>query len=51
MTYDWDGQRTRRLQIARLAVAIFVGLIFPIVVMTWSYVVSHCQILDRILCR
>lgn len=38
MTYDWDGQRTRRIQLAKLVTAIAVGLVVPLAVTAWTYV-------------
>jgi hypothetical protein len=32
MVYDWDGRKTRRLQIARLVTAVAVGLVAPLLV-------------------
>jgi hypothetical protein len=38
MVSDWDGQRTRRIQLMRLATAVTVGLAVPLVITMWSYV-------------
>jgi hypothetical protein len=37
MTYDWDGQRTRRIQIFRIVSAIAVALMMTIALTAWSY--------------
>jgi len=38
MVYDWDGQRTRRMHLMRLATAVAIGLAVPLVITAWSYV-------------
>lgn len=38
MAYDWDGQRTRRLQAIRLVTAVVMGLIVPLAFVAWPYV-------------
>ena len=38
MVYDWDGHRTRRIQLMRLAAAVTVGLGVPLAITMWSYV-------------
>lgn len=38
MTYDWDGQRTRRAMAIKLTAAVAVALSVPLVVMVWTYV-------------
>ena len=38
MTYDWDGQRVRRNQALKLAIAIGVGLMVPLAITAWSYI-------------
>jgi len=38
MTYDWDGQRTRRNQALKLVTAIAVGLMVPLVITAWSHI-------------
>ena len=38
MVYDWDGQRTRKIQLLRLGVAVTVGLAIPLVITIWPYV-------------
>lgn len=40
MAYDWDGQRTRRVRIARFATAVAIGLAVPLLVTAW---VAHVQ--------
>lgn len=37
MTYDWDGQRTRRTMAIKLMAADAVGLSVPLVVTVWTY--------------
>lgn len=39
MTYDWDGQRTRRMIAFKLATAIAIGISLPLAVTLWTYVV------------
>lgn len=38
MTYDWDGQRTRRAMAFKLMTAVAVGLSVPLAVTIWSYI-------------
>jgi hypothetical protein len=38
MVYDWNGRRTRRMQLMRLATAIAVGLALPLAIAAWPYV-------------
>lgn len=38
MTYDWDGQRTKRTQTLRMSTAIVVALVLPLAALAWSYV-------------
>lgn len=38
MTYDWDGQRTRRTMALKLMTAVAIGLSLPLVVTVWTYV-------------
>lgn len=38
MTYDWDGQRTRRLIAFKLVTAVVVGISVPSAVALWSYI-------------
>ena len=38
MTYDWEGQRARRIQFARLLAAVSIGVAVPLIVMAWTYV-------------
>lgn len=38
MTYDWEGQRTRRIRVVRLLTAVAVGLAFPLL---WTAWVAH----------
>ena len=38
MTYDWDGRRTRRLQVWKLASAMALALVVPFVLTALSYV-------------
>jgi hypothetical protein len=38
MVYDWDGRRTRRIQLMRLATAIAFGLSLPLAIAAWPYV-------------
>jgi hypothetical protein len=35
MTYDWEGQRTRRIRITRLVSAVAVGLVVPLLLTAW----------------
>ena len=37
MTYDWDGSRTRRLLMLKLATAVTVGLSIPLIAAVWTY--------------
>jgi hypothetical protein len=38
MVYDWDGQRTRRIHLLRLATAMSIGLMLPLAITAGSYV-------------
>jgi hypothetical protein len=38
MTYDWDGQRTRRMVAFKLMTAVVIGLSVPVAVALWTYV-------------
>ena len=38
MTYDWEGQRTRRIQLFRFVTAIMAGLIVPAVITAWQFI-------------
>ena len=38
MVYDWDGQRTRKIQLLRLGAAVTLGLAIPLVITIWPYV-------------
>lgn len=38
MTYDWDGQRTRRLIAFKLITAVAVGISVPLAVTLWTYI-------------
>ena len=38
MTYDWDGQRTRRTMAIKLMAAVAAGLSVPLVLTVWTYV-------------
>jgi hypothetical protein len=38
MVYDWNGQKTRRLNLIRLATAVAFGLAVPLAITAWSYV-------------
>jgi hypothetical protein len=38
MTYDWDGQRTRRMAAFKFMTAIAVGLSVPLAVTLWTYI-------------
>lgn len=40
MTYDWDGQRARRLMAFKLLAAVAAGLSLPLALalMLWTYV-------------
>lgn len=38
MTYDWDGRRTVRLQLAKLTVAIVAGLSLPVLALYLSVI-------------
>lgn len=37
MVYDWDGRRTRRIQLMRLAAAMSIGVALPIAIAMWPY--------------
>jgi hypothetical protein len=38
MTYDWDGQRTRRVAALKFMTAVVIGLSVPLAVALWTYV-------------
>jgi hypothetical protein len=38
MVYDWDGRRTRRIQLMRLATAVTLGLVLPVAITVWPYI-------------
>lgn len=38
MTYDWDGQRTRRIATFKLMTAVAIGLSVPLAVTLWTYI-------------
>jgi hypothetical protein len=38
MIYDWDGRRTRRIQLMRLVTAVVIGLAVPLAIAAWPYV-------------
>lgn len=38
MTYDWDGQRTRRLVAFKLLTAVAAGLSLPLALTVWTYI-------------
>lgn len=38
MAYDWDGRRTRRIRLLRLATAIVFGVAVPVVIAAWPHV-------------
>jgi hypothetical protein len=38
MIYDWDGRRTRRIKLMRLATAIAIGLSVPLMIAAWPHV-------------
>jgi hypothetical protein len=37
MTYDWDGNRTRRLMALKLLTAVAAGLSLPLALTVWTY--------------
>lgn len=37
MSYDWDGQRTRRMVLFKLMTAVVIGLSVPLAVALWTY--------------
>lgn len=38
MTYDWDGQRARRMMMDKLATAVAAGLSVPLAISLWTYI-------------
>jgi hypothetical protein len=38
MTYDWDGQRTRRMVAFKFMTAVALGLSVPLAVTLWTYI-------------
>lgn len=36
MTYDWEGNRTRRARLMRLASAVAVALAVPLIIAMWQ---------------
>lgn len=38
MTYDWDGQRTRRIVAVKLMTAVAIGLSVPLAVTLWTFI-------------
>ena len=38
MTYDWDGQRTRRMATFKLMMAVALNISVPLAVTVWTYI-------------
>lgn len=38
MTYDWDGRPTKRIQLAKLVMAIAGCVVLPLAIAAWTYV-------------